>query len=304
MLLQSDPAGVPGASLSPAQHTPYIWPTGRRCAVVFSVDVDAESPFIWLNRGQEINALGEVEQRRFGPRQGIFRILDLLESYQIKGSFYVPGLVAELHPHILPNLAMRGHEIGLHGHFHERVDQIDQSTSERYLDMALATFDRQIGLKPTGHRSPSWEMTAPLLNQLKARGVAYDSSLMGYDHPYTIDGLPEIPVQWLIDDAIYFRYTSGPRDKTHPANPNHVLESWIEEFEGIREFGGLFMITVHEWISGRGQRIRMLRRLLDYITAYGDEVWIATAEEIAAYHSTSVNAEAFSQAATTAPTQF
>jgi peptidoglycan/xylan/chitin deacetylase (PgdA/CDA1 family) len=304
MLIQSDLAGAPRASFPYTQQTPYIWPAGRRCAVVFSIDVDAESPFIWLNRGQDIKALGEAEQRRFGPRQGIFRILDLLESYRIKGSFYVPGIVAELHPHILPSIAERGHEIGLHGHFHERVDQIDPSTSERYLDMALATFDRQIGLKPKGHRSPSWEMTTFLLAQLKARGVAYDSSLMGYDHPYTIDGLTEIPVQWLIDDAIYFRYTSGPRDKTHPANPNHVLESWIEEFEGVREFGGLFMITVHEWISGRGQRIRMLRRLLDHIAGYGDEVWIATAEEIAAYHATSVNAEAFSQAATAVPTQF
>jgi len=49
-------------------------------------------------------------------------------------------------------------------------------------------FKKQIGIVPKGFRSPSWEMTAFMLAELKKRGL-YDTSLMGFDHPYTIDGL-------------------------------------------------------------------------------------------------------------------
>jgi hypothetical protein len=126
---------------------------------------------------------------------------------------------------------------------------------------------------------------------------------MGFDHPYTINGLTEIPVQWMVDDALYFRYTNSSRDKTHPANPNAVLESWIEEFEAIRETGGLFMITVHDWISGRAQRIRMLRKLLKHIGQYSD-VWYTRTDHLAAWHQQSVNESLFHVSGEPMNTQF
>ena len=57
----------------------YIWPEGKRCAVVFSLDLDAESPFLWISRGQTVQHLGEIEQRRYGPRQGVARVTQLFE---------------------------------------------------------------------------------------------------------------------------------------------------------------------------------------------------------------------------------
>ena len=43
------------------------------------------------------------------------------------------------------------------------------------------------------------------------------------------------------------------------------------------------MLTVHDWISGRAQRIAMLERLLARITAE-KSVWWATVAEVAAHH--------------------
>ena len=63
----------------PAINYPaYVWPQGKRCAVVFSLDLDAESPFLWISRGQAVHHLGEIEQRRQGPRQGLARVAALL----------------------------------------------------------------------------------------------------------------------------------------------------------------------------------------------------------------------------------
>ena len=113
--------------------------------------------------------------------------------------------------------------------------------------------------------------------------------------PYEIDGVVEVPVQWLTDDAIYFRFFGGGADKWPPVAPGQVLESWLSEWREVHAEGGLFMITVHPWISGRGQRIALLRTLLAEIAASG-EVWFATAEEIARHHARSANAGRFAVA--------
>lgn len=270
----------------------YTWPSGKRSAVAFTLDLDAESPYFWVTRQQQTKSLGELEQRRYGPRQGVARILALLKKWDIKGAFYVPGVVAATYPDLLPTLLQAGHEVGYHGYFHERLDTLDDALLDDYLNRSIDVFRAQTGEAVRGYRAPSFEHSPESLAALARANIAYDSSLMGFDHPYTIDGLVQVPVTWTIDDALYFRYTNGPRDKTHPANPNAVLESWIEEFEGTREWGGLCMITVHDWISGRPQRLRLLDKFFAHISAAKD-VWWATPMEIAEYHRSSANANRF-----------
>ena len=287
----------------PLLPKPYQWPAGKRCAVVISADVDAESPLLWKSRGKTLHTLGELEQRRFGPREGLARILALLGEYGISGSFYVPGYVAEAHPEILPGLLAGGHEVGLHGYHHELVHQLEIDENRDILLRCLKVFEDQIGKKPLGYRSPAWEMTESMMDLLQTEKLIYDSSLMGYDHPYTLGGVTEIPVQWLLDDAIYFRYFGSGIDHWHPADPGAVLNGWIEEFEGLRKFGGLFMVTVHPWISGRAQRIRLLEKLIRHIRQYND-VWWATALEIANYHGESANRNEFEESISLPSTDF
>jgi peptidoglycan/xylan/chitin deacetylase (PgdA/CDA1 family) len=270
-------------------YEPYFWPDGVQTTAAFTVDVDATAPYLWTTR-DGTPQLGQLEQRRFGPRVGLWRLVELIEQLGIRGSFYVPGAVAETWPDILPTLAGRGHEVGLHGWFHEIVQESDDGEFAAALDRSIALFERQTGQRPRGFRSPAWEMTPGMLRRLAEAGLAYDSSLMGFDHPYEIDGVVELPVQWLVDDAIYFKFNGDGSDKWHPAGSRQVLESWQDEFHAMHERGGgLFMITVHDWISGRGQRLLLLRRLIETIGKAGDVRW-ARLCDIADGHRASANA--------------
>ncbi len=270
--------------------TRYEWPEGKNCAACFSIDVDAESPYLWRMREGVPPLLSELEQRRFGPRQGLHRLTDMLDTFNIKGSFFVPGYVAKAYPWILPMLVDRGHEVGLHGYFHEVPTQCTDADFTEALDRSLDIFAQQVGQVPQGFRSPAWEMTPTMLATIAARGLRYDSSLMGFDHPYSIDGVTELPVQWLADDVVYFRYR-GPIDRWPPQAPGPVLEGLMDEFEMTRRYGGLFMTTAHPWISGRGQRIAFWERLLE--RSQFDDVWWTTANEIAAWHQESDNLARF-----------
>jgi peptidoglycan-N-acetylglucosamine deacetylase len=260
----------------------YKWPENKRCAVSLSFDFDGETPYLWRTRNEETHRLGELEQRRFGPRQGIYRILDLLKKYEISASFFIPGWIAEQYPLAVEAIHAGGHEIGLHGFLHERVDQLSLQEVEESIVKGKEAIERIIGPREFGYRSPSWEMTKETFDSLRKHGIIYDSSLMGYDHPYSINGIPEIPVQWLLDDAIFYRYV-GSNDSTPPQNPSNVLDIWKREYDGIKQYGGLFLLTMHPWISGRASRLLALEELISYIKR-DSEVWWATCEEIAQYY--------------------
>ena len=281
-------APLPRSSPWPA----YEWPQGHRSAFCFSVDVDAHSPLLWSLRDQPASRLvAQHEQRQFGPRVGIWRILDLLERHGVKGSFYVPGVVAETWPELLPAFVERGHEVGLHGYFHELVAQVSDAEFTAALDASLELFQRQVGLQPRGFRSPAWEMTAHMMAELHKRGM-YDSSLSGFDHPYTVGGVVEVPVQWAIDDAVYFKFLGGGVDHWPPSSPRPVLEMWSDEWDMLHAEGGLLMLTIHDWISGRAHRIRLLDQLLERICA-SPGAWITTVGEVAAHHAASANRDRY-----------
>jgi peptidoglycan/xylan/chitin deacetylase (PgdA/CDA1 family) len=247
---------------------------------------------LWGLREQPASKLvGQFEQRLFGPRVGIWRLLDLLARHGVRGSFFVPAVVAETFPELLPAFVERGHEVGLHGFFHEIVAHTSDAEFSAALDASLALFQRQVGLRPKGFRSPAWEMTPHMMAELQSRGM-YDSSLSGFDNPYTLGGVVEVPVQWAIDDAVYFKFLGGGVDHWPPSASRPVLETWTDEWETLHAEGGLFMLTVHDWISGRAHRIRLLDTLLSTVTRTPG-AWIATVGEVAAYHAASVNHDRF-----------
>ncbi|MEZ2218965.1 polysaccharide deacetylase [Rhizobium sp. RCC_161_2] len=280
----------PPSSFSP--FPAYEWPEGKKSAVLLSVDVDATSPFLWEQREGLSNRLSRLEVRRFGLRTGMTRILDLFARYDVRASFYVPGVVAKSNPELLPALVDAGHEIGLHGYFHELVGDIGDEEFSAAFDASLALFVSQTGQKPMGFRSPAWEMTPHMLAEIRHNGLAYDSSLMGFDHPYEIDGVVEIPVQWALDDAIFFKFENSGNERWAPSAGAQVLDDWLTEWRAQHRFGGLFTLTIHDWISGRAQRIAMLEKLLDAITAEPTS-WVATAADIARHHASSNNRARF-----------
>lgn len=259
---------------------PYSWPDGYQSAACFSVDVDATAPYLWQHRKIIPDTLAALEHRRYGMRRGLARMVAMLDRIGIKGTFFVPADVAMQNPELLPGLVERGHEIGLHGFYHELVSDISDQRFTEALEASLEVFIKQTGKKPGGFRSPAWEMTPHMLLELD-RHKLWDSSLMGDDVPYTLEGVTEIPVRWDNDDAIFFKFL-GADDKS-PRPDTQVVDQWQCDAEAQGRDGGLFMLTVHDWISGRASRIDKLEQLFNSLVENAS-VWVATCGELAQWH--------------------
>ena len=248
-----------------------IWPGDLRCAVMLGFDVDGVSGAI--NRNPDAARLPSLmSMREYGPSVGTPRILDLLDEYGIKASFYIPGYVAETHEDLVLNIAERGHEIAHHGYMHEPPATLSRQQEEEVLDRGIAIIERITGDKPRGYRSPSWELSEHSLSLLADRGFLYDSSLMGDDIPYIVDAdgrhMVEIPVHWELDDVPYFNYVPSLGTRNLMASPDHVYQVWSAAFEGMYHYGRSLVLTMHPFVIGRPGRLRMLERLLRYISEF------------------------------------
>jgi len=267
-----------GRSLKPKQ-----WKDGARVAVALSFDSDHESST--LRWGE--NSPGKLSQGQYGGRVAIPRIRQLLAKYDVPASFFVPAVVAKLHPDEQRRLTDEGHEIGIHGWIHELNSKLPP-TDERDLMMRAAdVLEKICGKRPVGMRTPSWDFSPHTLAFVRELGLIYDSSLMADDEPYELTedgeatGIVELPVEWIRDDAVYFNMDrfSALRPYTPPSS---VLEIFMAEFDGAYEEGGMFLLTMHPHIIGHRSRIRVLDMLIQYIRGHAD-VWFATHAEIAQY---------------------
>lgn len=261
--------------------TRYRWPDERPGACVLSVDVDGEVPHLWRTRESQPR-LAELEQRRFGPRVGVHRILAVLRDHGVIGSFYVPGHYAQEYPSVVAAIAEAGHEIGLHGHLHEPPTALSKQEFAAAVRRSSKVLSTVSGALPTGFRSPSWDMTPASFEVLEDEGLDYDSSMMGYDHPYRIGGLVEVPVQWTLDDAPFYRYVGGTEPGHPPLRPRHVAATWCDELDAAARFGTLAVITVHDWLSGRAAPAAALDEVLQRATDLG--LWQPTVAEVADWH--------------------
>ena len=98
------------------------WPDGKKCAVMFTFDVDGDTTWENGNRGLKNGEkyIKSLSVGQYGPKRCVDRILQKLDQYGVKATFFVPGLTAERYPEVIKRIAEQGHEIGHHGYAHER----------------------------------------------------------------------------------------------------------------------------------------------------------------------------------------
>jgi hypothetical protein len=136
------------------------------------------------------------------------------------------------------------------------------------------------GVSVAGYRSPAWDFSPATMEILRAHRLLYSSNLMDDIRPYRHpEGLVELPVQWILDDAPHFWFSNADWTTTI-RSAREVLEIWQEEAAGIHRLGGLCVLALHPQLIGRPGRIGMLERFLRGVLETGD-VRIATCAEIA-----------------------
>ena len=113
------------------------------------------------------------------------KILDILDEYNAKATFFVVGQMASAYPEVLKRVALRGHEIGNHTYTHlaESDDGCDMLRSEiqRTEDTVFQLTAKKTFLfrPPTGHCCPS---AVKMTGELGYKTVVWDIDTRDWAH--------------------------------------------------------------------------------------------------------------------------
>jgi peptidoglycan-N-acetylglucosamine deacetylase len=253
--------------------------TDPRVTVLLTFDFDAVA--LWISSFGATSP-AHVARGEFGARVGAPRVLDLLDEFGITCTWFIPGHTIESFPAICERVVEAGHDVQHHGYVHEPIEHLARDDEARLLDLGSDAIERLAGRRPTGYRSPSWNMSPHTVALLLERGFIYDSSLMADDlRMYRVregdvvatDGplrfgretsLVEVPVSWHLDDFPPFTYVWDPPRQGY-ADTATIEHDWLAhlDFAWERAPGSVLTITMHPQVTGRPHVLAMLRRVVE-----------------------------------------
>ncbi|MFF0451397.1 polysaccharide deacetylase [Streptomyces sp. NPDC004609] len=255
--------------------------------ICLTFDFDAIS--VWLGT-MGLSTPTYVSRGEFAANVATPRILDLLEREGVTSTWYIPGLDADTYPDVCKRIRDAGHEIGHHGYAHEGPTSLDEAAESEVLERGLDALDRVLGVRPTGYRSPAFDLSANSTRLLSDYGFVYDSSMMAHDFELyrcrTGDvihtdraiefgrelDLVEVPVSWTLDDFPFMEFALAP-PMLMPASTDveGLANRWLGDLDFMVEEvpHGVFTQTFHPQSIGRAGRIRILERIIHRAKKHG-----------------------------------
>jgi len=128
--------------------------------------------------------------------EAVTPILDLLDRYDTKATFFVVGTVARRYSQVVRTIFEKGHEIASHSYSHLTLHELGKERFEEEISKSIKVLESITGEKPIGFRAPTFSVdnsTRWALEILKRHGFKYDSSV--FPVKTRLYGVPNAPLR-------------------------------------------------------------------------------------------------------------
>ena len=257
--------------------------TSKGFPLFLTFDLDAET--MWTARDPSYAERPILmSQGAYGWKVGVGRILDLLERFDIRSTFFIPGLVVDQRPALMERILKAGHEIAHHSYTHRWVPNLSEEEEREEFERGIEAIRRVSGHPPRGWRSPAAEISRHTMGMLYEFGFDYSSNFFDDDSPYLHDAvgqakqIVELPFRWVLDDAPFFQYSIVLPGRTLQP-PSALLEAWTAEFDVLYGESRMMMVGMHPQLIGQPSRLKVLERFIEHALQQPD-VWIGRCDEI------------------------
>ena len=219
----------------------------------------------------------------YGNRVGFWRMLEVMDKYNIKCCVSLNVAVLEHYPEIAKAMVDRGWDFMSHGIYNTRYIATYSEDQERefYRD-CIETLMRHTGKALKGMLGPACSVSEQTPDLMAEAGLIYHSDWFHDDQPVPIKvragKLVSVPYSVEVNDAALF--------KNHYEGEYFVQmckDQFDQLYEEGAESGRVMCIALHPYYIGQPHRIKALDEILRYVTSH-DEVWMTTADEIAEHY--------------------
>ena len=97
-------------------------------------------------------------------------ILDLLDQYNAKATFFLVGIWVDKYPDLVQEIAKRGHEIGNHSDSHAHFTQISDAQIRQELKDCSDKIEALTGTRPTLFRPPYGDYNSKVITVVRDAG--------------------------------------------------------------------------------------------------------------------------------------
>ena len=268
-----------------------LWPGDKRIAVIFNVCLEAWSD----GKAPGISPMGNplppgvldntaISWAEYGPRRGIYRLLEGFARHGVKASVMTNAIIAERHPKAVKAVADAGHEIVSHSYAMDVMPVMMQEDEERAnIKRCTGLLQNVSGQTIKGWLSPRATPSANTARLLAEAGYVWYGDTLADDLPWveSMGGkkIVAIPLSTDVNDM---------RSMKDGAPVNSIVSTFEEQLTRVRECGqngsetGAAQIdcTVHAHIFGRPHGAYYFQRVVE-LAAKSPDVWVATRLQIA-----------------------
>ncbi|HEY4318965.1 MAG TPA: polysaccharide deacetylase family protein [Herbaspirillum sp.] len=275
---------------SPIIDRPRLeWPGGARVAlwVIPNIEffaLDDRIPGVAGSKAPDIPNWGV---RDYGNRVGIFRMMEVMDRYGVRGTVALNSNVCEQHPRIIEEGNKRNWEWMGHNETNSvRLNAVEADEEKRIVGNAFATIERACGKRPAGWLGSGMQETWNTLDLLAGQGCEYVCDWVNDDQPYmlSLEGgrqMVSLPYSAEINDKPAFEQ----KLRTAPQFAEMIRRQFDVLYREGEASGRVMAIALHPYLIGQPHRIDALDEALEYICRH-EGVWRATGSEIARHYAT------------------
>src|ERR1700735_526648 len=229
------------------QQPSWVWPDGKRIAVVFNVCLEAWSD----GRAPGISPMGNplpagvldtmaISWAAYGVEVGIHRLMDGFERHGAKASVMTNAVIAERRADPVKAIAQRGHEVLSHSYAMDVIPALLSDEDERKnIERCTALLENASGQKIIGWLSPRGTSKPSTSKLLAESGYRWYGDVFDVDLPYVANygnnNIVAIPLSYDVNDMPSMKYG-------HP--PKLMLEAFEEVISIARRGDDLRIIDV------------------------------------------------------------
>jgi peptidoglycan/xylan/chitin deacetylase (PgdA/CDA1 family) len=231
------------------------------------------------------NAIPNVQQysqRDFGNRVGHYRLMELLDKYNLRGSVSLNIALCDHHPEIIEECMKRDWEFFSHGIYNTRYSYgLTPQQEQSVLADSIRTVEKATGNRIRGYLAPALTHTENTLDLIADNDFWYSCDLFQDDQPQPLKTktgkLVSMPYSLEVNDVITYSVNGWDPDRYTDTLKRHFDQLL---YEGERS-GTVMCIPLHAYLVSQPNRIKVFEKALQHICAHKDDVWFATGQEIA-----------------------
>lgn len=263
-----------------------LWPNGARIAVWVIPNIeffalDEQIPAA-AGGGGLVPDVSTWSSRDYGNRIGVYRIMEVMKRYGVRGTVALNSELTAEHPRIIEECLKLDWELMGHNESNtRRLNAVTEEESSAIVKRTVDTIFKNTGQHVKGWLSSGLSENWNSLDDLVNNGIEYVADWVNDDQPYkmTLDdgrSIMSIPYSTELNDkpAYEKKFMDPYQFEAMICRQFDVL--WHEGGEQARAMG----IALHPYISGVPHRIGALEGALKYMAKHQD-VWFTTGSEIA-----------------------